>query len=163
MDPEKVAQFVELTGATTQKAQSYLKVSDNNLEAALTLFFDTGGVDIEADIPTSHPSPMRQAGTGSQPIDVDDDLAEAMRASGAAAGGSNTYEDDEAMARRLQEEFYGSGGGSSSMGGDEVRAPMARTRETLVGPDIDDGYGYPPRIPRQSKSSQCALSVRARN
>lgn len=49
-------------------------------------------------------------------------------------------EDDEAMARRLQEEMYGSGGGRSG-GGDfdeeGVRAPMARTTETLVGPGGD--------------------------
>jgi hypothetical protein len=164
MDPEKVAQFIELTSATPQNAQSYLKVSDNNLEAALALFFDTGGVDIESEIPTASPSPpVRQAGTGSQPIDVDeDDVAEAMRASGPAAGGSNNYEDDEAMARRLQEEYYGSGGGSSSMGGDEVRAPLARTRETLVGPGFDDGYDYPPRSTRTRKSPQRALNARAK-
>jgi hypothetical protein len=43
------------------------------------------------------------------------------------------------MARRLQEEMYG--GGAGDIGGDDeaVRAPMARTTETLVGPDLDFG------------------------
>ena len=41
-------------------------------------------------------------------------------------------EDDEAIARRMQEELYGGAGVDEAAG---VRAPIARTRETLVGPD----------------------------
>ena len=41
-------------------------------------------------------------------------------------------EDDEAIARRMQEELYA---GVDEAGG--VRAPIARTRETLVGPDAN--------------------------
>lgn len=51
--------------------------------------------------------------------------------------------DDAAMARRLQEEMYG-GGGSAAGGGvdpDGVRAPIARTTETLVAPSGYGGYG----------------------
>lgn len=52
--------------------------------------------------------------------------------------------DDAAMARRLQEEMYGGGGAGgpgSALGPDGVRAPIARTTETLVAPS---GYGgYP--------------------
>jgi hypothetical protein len=168
---ELVAQFIELTDSTPHKAQSYLKVSDHNLENALTLFFDTGGADIETDIPAGPPPlPARQV---NQPINLDDDLEdndiqEAMRASqpsGSAAIASNTYENDEAMARRLQEEFYGSGEGPTGMGGDDVRAPMARTRETLVDPDIDDDYGYaPPRMTRPRKPPPtCPSNTRVRN
>ncbi|KAK1779450.1 hypothetical protein QBC45DRAFT_374513 [Copromyces sp. CBS 386.78] len=51
-------------------------------------------------------------------------------------------EEDAAMAKRLQEEMYGGGGGGSGAGGpggeDHVRAPMARTTETLVAPG---GFG----------------------
>lgn len=46
------------------------------------------------------------------------------------------YEDDEAIARRMQEELYAGG----DMAGDYnsgVRAPLARTTETLVGPGAD--------------------------
>ncbi|PHH82088.1 hypothetical protein CDD82_7028 [Ophiocordyceps australis] len=43
-------------------------------------------------------------------------------------------EEDAAMAKRLQEEFYGAGE-ESGAGADDVRAPIARTTETLVGPD----------------------------
>lgn len=47
-------------------------------------------------------------------------------------------EEDAAMAKRLQEELYGGGGGGGGAGGladDDVRAPMARTTETLVAPE----------------------------
>ena len=45
------------------------------------------------------------------------------------------------MARRLQEELYGGAQQNAQNEQDEVRAPMARTTETLVGPedDFDDG------------------------
>lgn len=47
-----------------------------------------------------------------------------------------SFDNDLEMARRLQEELYREGGAS-----DTVRAPLARTTETLVGPDADYGYG----------------------
>ena len=59
-------------------------------------------------------------------------------------GASATVDDDEALARRLQEEFYGAagmgGGGQTVEALDEhgYRAPIAPTRETLVGPDSFD-------------------------
>jgi hypothetical protein len=51
---------------------------------------------------------------------------------------ANSVDDDEAMARRLQEEFYGGADPASEVGSDGVRAPLARTTETLVGPDSYD-------------------------
>ncbi len=64
----------------------------------------------------------------------------------AAMQAANTAQEaeDAAMAKRLQEEMYqgpggggGSGGGGSGGGtdGEDVRAPIARTTETLVAPD----------------------------
>lgn len=63
-----------------------------------------------------------------------------MQETGSGNAGGTSFEDDEAMARRLQEEMYGGGGGGGA--GDDVdsegvRAPMARTTETLVGPNSD--------------------------
>lgn len=54
---------------------------------------------------------------------------------------NSRLDDDEAMARRLQEELYAGGDMSSGTDMDGVRAPIARTRETLVGPggyDMED-------------------------
>lgn len=51
-------------------------------------------------------------------------------------------DDDEALARRLQEEDYGSyqgsGGGNAVVDEHGYRAPIARTTQTLVGPDSFD-------------------------
>lgn len=56
----------------------------------------------------------------------------------AAALAANYAQEDEdaAMARRLQEELYQQGGPGAES---EVRAPIARTTETLVGPEA--GWG----------------------
>lgn len=58
--------------------------------------------------------------------------------------------DDEAMARRLQEEMYG----ESAANPDGVRAPIARTTETLVGPGgfgggDDDDFRLPSLMDRR--------------
>lgn len=44
-------------------------------------------------------------------------------------------EEDAAMAKRLQEELYRDSHGAGAAGDDGVRAPIARTTETLVAPD----------------------------
>ncbi len=52
--------------------------------------------------------------------------------------GSRDVDADEVLAKRLQEEFYGGTGIASELGEDGIRAPMARTTETLIGPDSFD-------------------------
>ena len=51
---------------------------------------------------------------------------------------SGDVDADEALARRLQEEFYGATGTAAGLDEDGIRAPMARTTETLIGPDSFD-------------------------
>ncbi|KAI0020206.1 hypothetical protein F4780DRAFT_384949 [Xylariomycetidae sp. FL0641] len=58
--------------------------------------------------------------------DDDDDVAAVAR--------NAQEEEDAAMARRLQEELYGHGGGGQGASEDGVRAPIARTTETLMAP-----------------------------
>lgn len=157
---DKISQFTAITGAPPRRAETYLRVSDDDLAQAVQLYFETGGADMEDPPSSSTPAPVvptlaPRSGGNNEPIDIDDDiedddLREALRASGGgsgvatgggdAVGGGLAY-DDEALARQLQEEFYGEGGVDSN----EVRAPIARTRETLVGGD-DDEYGYPDPI-----------------
>ncbi|KAK6361943.1 hypothetical protein TWF730_005649 [Orbilia blumenaviensis] len=196
-----LAQFVSVTQTTSiEKAETYLSLTEWNLEQAIELFFANDGADLSSTIGpstsasasappppppptniTSNPtsttqyqsSRAHQGRTSSDAISIDDDEdedAELARTIAAAeesearnrggnggsgiAGGSggdvHIYEDDEAMARRLQEEMYaeagGSGGGSRNAGSswreeemmNGVRAPIARTTETLVGPDEDN-------------------------
>ena len=142
---DDIAQFTSITGATPERARQYLTLSDNNLEQAIQLFFETGGADMGGDMPSqSAPQASRPAAgyreneDGTVTIDSDDDdvVMDTDTAARGAASHFHSTEDDEAMARRLQEEAYGSGAGGDF---DEVRAPMARTTETLVGPDANWG------------------------
>ncbi|KAG5927104.1 hypothetical protein E4U42_002582 [Claviceps africana] len=64
-------------------------------------------------------------------VDIDD---EGQRAAVQHAAAMAQEEEDAAMAKRLQEELY-SGGAGGTAGQDDVRAPIARTTETLVAPD----------------------------
>lgn len=69
----------------------------------------------------------------------DDDDDDDGRAAAAQAAAFAQEEEDAAMAKRLQEEMYqedhSSGTGSRGLIGDAVRAPIARTTETLVAPN----------------------------
>ena len=145
-----VETFSSFTGASGDVARRYLGMTDGNAEQAIQLFFDSP--DLASGIadppqqsnPPGVPSsthPFR-ASTGREDasgvvhidsdsddevmadIDSDDEAVAVARAANAA--------EDEAYARRLQEEMY-TGGDSSGLGEDEVRAPLGRTTETLVG------------------------------
>ncbi|KAM0294574.1 hypothetical protein ACHAO9_001008 [Fusarium lateritium] len=99
----------------------------------------------------------RQDSAGVIHIDSDDDQDMQLddfsdngddndRAVAAQAAALAQEEEDMAMAKRLQEELYQGGNQGSGSGGnpDDVRAPIARTTETLVAPgwgggENDDG------------------------
>ncbi|KAL9079367.1 MAG: hypothetical protein Q9157_001754 [Trypethelium eluteriae] len=135
---EAIDQFVELTAADRQKASQYLSVSDDNLEQAVQLFFETGGIDLGTQTAAAPPS---QHGP-SNPIPVDSDSDDVQMSDGPHSQAQQapvaSYEDDEAMARRLQEEAYGAGASSGGNVDEEgVRAPIGRTTETLVGGPAD--------------------------
>ncbi|KAL8836372.1 MAG: hypothetical protein Q9170_002945 [Blastenia crenularia] len=51
---------------------------------------------------------------------------------------TSRVDDDEAFARQLQQEMYGEAGMDTANDPEGVRAPIARTTETLVGPDSFD-------------------------
>ncbi|KAF1815564.1 hypothetical protein P152DRAFT_389788 [Eremomyces bilateralis CBS 781.70] len=158
MDDETIGSFMTITSATPQQAQSYLQIADGNLEQAIQLFFDSPGLDVAGAQPTtaptapappapSHPSaPYTEDDDGIIHIDSDDETPEAGTPQPQQpAPTQQTYqpdamfEDDEALARRLQEEMYAGGDMSAGVDAEGVRAPLARTRETLVGPDAEYG------------------------
>ncbi|KAF3102785.1 hypothetical protein TWF569_011769 [Orbilia oligospora] len=183
---ELLAQFVAITNTSSvNKAETYLRLTEWNLEQAIELFFANDGADLSSTVggtssstsaaapppqpaatpaasTTHHQSSLAHQGrTSSDAISVDDDDDEDMETAraiaaasepttgnigGISGGNVEVYEDDEAMARRLQEELYAEPGGSGSRNAgsswreediDGVRAPMARTTETLVGPGDD--------------------------
>ena len=137
MDDEAITTFCSITGTTPQQAQQYLQFSDGNVEQAIELFFNNPDLAGSAPAPSTQPASTRDA-----PINLSDDDDDVVDTTGPSAGHST--EDDEAMARRLQQEMYGGVGGGGAGGSgfgdvdaEGVRAPMARTTETLVGPGSD--------------------------
>nr|POE82726.1 ubx domain-containing protein 2 [Quercus suber] len=138
---EQISNFVAFTGSAPEQAQQYLTLADGNLEQAVELFFNNPDLGSSANLSERAP---RQQSTSNDPITIDDDEDDddVQMTGSRPATTRHTVEDDEAIARRLQEEMYGARGGSGAAGvgdfdEDGVRAPMARTTETLVGPGSD--------------------------
>ena len=89
------------------------------------------------DDPTTRPS----GSTGRQPEGVNQAQPSSHQSSSSRPSTRNTggrVDDDEAFARRLQQEMYGAAGVESATDPEGVRAPIARTTETLIGPDSFD-------------------------
>lgn len=150
MDSDVVAQFTEITDSSPELATQYLQLTDFNIEQAMQLYFENGGAPLTEEplpstsVPQGASRSSQQDESGVVHIDSDDEVTvDETRSAPRGRPQGSTFEDDAAMARRLQEEFYSGGGGGEGGGhdADGVRAPMARTTETLVGPedDFDDG------------------------
>ncbi|AOW06826.1 hypothetical protein B0I72DRAFT_133809 [Yarrowia lipolytica] len=82
MDDELISNFIAITTATTEKAERYLQVCDNDLERAVTLYLENDGADLGGAEPS-----------GGSRAAADDDT------------------DADAYARQLQEEEYANNGG----------------------------------------------------
>ncbi|PYH78908.1 UBX domain protein [Aspergillus uvarum CBS 121591] len=141
MDGDVVAQFTEITGSKPELAIQYLQLADFNIEQAMQLYFENGGAPLTDEPAPSTAAPQQASrargyedDSGVVHVDSDDDDTPVDESRPSARGAH--FENDAAMARRLQEEMYRGAGDE-----EEVRAPMARTTETLVGPeaDFDDG------------------------
>jgi hypothetical protein len=143
MMDEAIATVVAVCGTTTELAAQYVQLADGDPNQAVQLFFENGGVDLAGPPsgPSSRPPPpstSHHTGDASDPIDIDaedtisdDNDPEVTGFRKTTQRPAAAYEDDEAMARRLQNEMYGAGATE-----EDVRAPIARQAETLVG-----GYG----------------------
>lgn len=160
-----MAQFQAITGTDSEQvARGYLEISGNDPMQAIQLFFENpelaSSFTTQANnAPSSHPAPAAQprATAGRQDdhgvihIDSDDDDVEMSQPQDhrnhitipdndddgdeheniAALARQAQEDEDAAMARRLQDDMYSQDPSSV----DGVRAPMARTTETLVAPD----------------------------
>ncbi|KXS12468.1 hypothetical protein M427DRAFT_59608 [Gonapodya prolifera JEL478] len=109
---EDILQFCEMAGCDPEIAASYLKVSNNDLERALGLFFETGGAPL--DVPPS---------------------------SSSRAPDLPGLEDDNPYSALPEPD---SGARSRRNDGEGVRAPIARTMDTLVGGGGPYGMTMPP-------------------
>ncbi|KAL4808452.1 putative UBX domain protein [Aspergillus unguis] len=149
-----VAQFAEITGSNPELATQYLQLTDFNIEQAMQLYFENDGAPLTSEpVPSAstanRPSRGYEDEAGIVHLDSDDDEAQSTPRN--QAPNASTFEDDAAMARRLQEEMYGGQGPAND---DDVRAPMARTTETLVGPEADFGDDMHESILSQIRTRQ---------
>lgn len=127
--------LTSLTGSTPEQATQYLTLAEGNLEQAAQLWFETGGslasgssTSAPPAVPTAtRPNTTSYSEDSNGVIHIDSDVEDM---NDEYARPQQNVEDDEAMARRLQQEMYGTAGGDP----EGVRAPIARTQETLVGP-----------------------------
>lgn len=158
MDEDHVANFVAITGASTDVANGFLQITSGNFERAIELFFENpdlvSGVGAGAAAAASAANPPtrpQRSNIGHEDADGvihipsdDEDMdyadsdgedASGGRAVAAAVAATAQEEEDAAMAKRLQEELYSEGGAGPGAGGaDDVRAPIGRTTETLIAP-----------------------------
>ncbi|KAF4126997.1 UAS protein [Geosmithia morbida] len=162
---ENVSTFCGITGASADVAQGFMSMAGDDVSRAIELFFENpelasqiGGASQQQQQPqarqpdqNTRPRAGRRDSSGVIHIDSDDDDDDFMTHDGDDDDGGHAAatlaaslaqeEEDAAMAQRLQEELYGSGAGAGGGPGlgrlDEegVRAPIARTTETLVAPD----------------------------
>lgn len=128
-----VAQFTEITGSTPELAIQYLQITEFQIEQAMQLYFESGGAPLTGE--PAQPSHRSGIPDDADVVNIDSDTDDETP----QQSGLPTLDDDEAMARRLQEQMYGGPGGLDN--DDEVRAPLARTTETLVGPGADYDSG----------------------
>lgn len=161
---EHISTFVAITGATADIARGFLQITNGEVEPAVGLYFEnpdlasgvgagvtgSGGGSETALPPAARTSNIgRQDASGVIHIsdDEDDDVMHIEddedesgadeRAAVEQAAALAQEEEDAAMAKRLQEELYQGGSGPGGAGpNDDVRAPIARTTETLVAPDM---------------------------
>ncbi|KAG4028433.1 hypothetical protein MFRU_021g00240 [Monilinia fructicola] len=152
---DPIEAFTSITGQSEAVARQYLGMTDNNYEQAIGLFFEAPELAASQNntpqqgppqIPTST-RPQRSTNRATEDssgvvhLDSDDDMevdddhsdGDSDAATAAAIARAAELEDDAAMARRMQEEFYAGGDASGGLDADGVRAPIARTTETLVG------------------------------
>jgi UBX domain-containing protein 7 len=150
---EAIATVVAVCSTTPEIAAQYAQLADGDPAQAVTLFYENGGADLAAASTPPPPAPAQPRSNHDNPIDLDteddiqnDDGAEVAGYPRSTKRTAGDFEDDEAMARRLQNEMYGEGGTE-----EDIRAPIARQSEVLVGPGADmmQGMGasaYPPSI-----------------
>lgn len=158
---ESIQHFIDITGASVDVARGFIQITGGDYQRAIELFFespDLVGAGVSNNPPTTStsgpPAPPRvnigredASGVIHIPSDDEDeddadmqfnddafDADEDERVAAAQAAAFAQEEEDAAMAKRLQEELYQESGPAGGDVGD-VRAPIARTTETLVAPN----------------------------
>lgn len=155
MDDDPVAQFMAITDQSAAVASGCLSMTEGDVMAAVNMFFENPEIassfpqnNSSAAAPSTSARPQaassssrnfgREDESGVIHIDDDDEAMVSHDQDDGLADAERIAQenDDAAMARRIQEEMYG--GSAPETDAEGVRAPIARTTETLVAPS---GYG----------------------
>ncbi|KAF9998939.1 hypothetical protein BGZ79_007419 [Entomortierella chlamydospora] len=116
---EDIVQFCAITSADPDVASNYLTVCEGSLERAVTLFMESGGVDLTGTTSTSN---KNTSGSGHRSRTSSND--------GSTGGFGGTFDQDAELARSLQEE--------DANAADAIRAPIAPRHEMLLADDYSD-------------------------
>ena len=149
---EAVEQFVSFTAASEPVARGFLEMSGGDVMQAVQLFYEhpdlQSSLDAAPSLPASCPPAAAAAGgsgtSQNRPITVDSDSDTGINVAGSEDSNAGDHdehpeivairraqeEEDARLAREMQEDLYK----QSPADGQGVRAPIARTTETLVAP-----------------------------
>jgi UBX domain-containing protein 7 len=125
------------------------QVSDFNLERAIELFFETGGVDLSGPTPSAPPPPPPARSVGPRtpsPPPIVQDTEELFESDSGSRAPAHDIDEDEALARRLMQEDIDRAP-TANNSNDAVRSPIMARNDILVHPDMDydTHYGYASR------------------
>ncbi|KAF9573681.1 hypothetical protein EC968_008197 [Mortierella alpina] len=129
---EDIVQFCAITSADPDVASNYLTVCDGSLDRAITLYMESGGIDLAGT--TSSTNTNRTRGERRSRSSSDE----------GSAGFGSTLDQDEELARSLQQE--------DSNAASAIRAPIAPRHEMLLGDDYGDHSGSMFGAPSHSSS-----------
>ena len=170
MADDSIAEITTITNCDPHIAAQYLQLADGDPNQAITLYFENGGADLSgqtATAATTSTQPARPQPSGYEDpngivhIDSDDEGERGVdQGRSQIGGGGHTFDSDLEMARRLQEEMYGGPGGSRENEEDEIRAPIARQAETLVGPGAEMTFPPIDDLPSAVQQQMRALQQR---
>lgn len=123
------------------------QVSDFNLERAIELFFETGGVDLSGPTPSAPPPPPPPEPVAPRipsPRPNVEDIEDLFESASGAGTPAHNIDDDEALARRLMQEDLDRAP-TTNNSNDGVRSPIMARNDILVHPDMDydSHYGFP--------------------
>lgn len=158
MDDDKIAQFMAITGSSKDTAQSFLQLAQNDLEEAMTTFYETQGSEEPQDepfgeaaapVPDNYTGPRTLSG---QPVAADSTFGVSQRQTASPSssrpaggrGGMSTIRDmnssgpgrgghDDSDDDNDDEMKYFAGGEKSAL---SVENPEARKRKNQPGGDL---------------------------
>ncbi|KAF9918404.1 hypothetical protein BX616_008964 [Lobosporangium transversale] len=115
---EDIVQFCTITSADPDVASNYLTVCEGSLERAITLYMESGGVDLAGTTPVTNNNSGDNAST------------RRSRNSSNSGSPGGYLDQDEELARSLQEE--------DTKAASTIRAPIAPRHEMLISDDYGD-------------------------